>query len=208
MIEKFLKAKHWQLFILWFGLPMAAQVVFMVSAFSLAIKETQPDIESMFGGVALMLVIVLLAGGILMTWYWSLAMGLQSKIPEGIPMKTQRFTLFFFFPVIYIACFIGFFAYIMLHIFDDPDAVQPEMMFTSMAIIVPFHLFAIFCMFHTFYFVAKTIKTVELQRPVKFDDFIGEFFLIWFYVIGVWIIQPKINKIMDQQPVENPQIKY
>lgn len=41
---------------------------------------------------------------------------------------------------------------------------------------------------------AKTIKTVELQKKVTFSDFAGEFFLLWFSPIGIWILQPKINK--------------
>lgn len=70
------------------------------------------------------------------------------------------------------------------------------------AIILPLHLFSIFCMFHTFYFVAKTIRTVEFQQPVKFGDFAGELFLIWFFPIGIWILQPRINKILESSNIE------
>ncbi|WP_373551080.1 hypothetical protein [Haliscomenobacter sp.] len=51
--------------------------------------------------------------------------------------------------------------------------------------------FIFYCIYH----VAKTIKTVELQRKVTFSDFIAEFFLVWFFPIGVWILQPTINKL-------------
>ena len=44
---------------------------------------------------------------------------------------------------------------------------------------------------------AKALKTVEWQKPVTFSDFAGEFFLIWFFPIGIWIIQPRINKLFD-----------
>lgn len=57
------------------------------------------------------------------------------------------------------------------------------------------HLFSMFCLFYCLYFVAKTIKTAELQKETSFGDFAGEFFLIWFYPIGIWFIQPKINRI-------------
>ena len=60
------------------------------------------------------------------------------------------------------------------------------------AIIIPLHLFSMFCIF---YLIAKTIKTAELQRKVGFGDFAGEFFLLWFYFIGIWINQPKVNKL-------------
>ena len=54
-----------------------------------------------------------------------------------------------------------------------------------------------FGIFHTMYFAAKTIKCVELKRNVTFSDIAGEFFLIWFFPIGVWILQPRINKLID-----------
>ena len=66
------------------------------------------------------------------------------------------------------------------------------------AVIVPLHLFSMFCIFYSLYFVAKTFKTVELQREVNFSDFAGEFFMIWFYPIGIWIVQPKINKMIEK----------
>ena len=64
------------------------------------------------------------------------------------------------------------------------------------ALIIPFHLFAMFCIFYCLYFVSKVFKTVELQRKVAFSDFAGEFFMIWFFIVGIWIIQPKINKMI------------
>ncbi|WP_101311729.1 hypothetical protein [Labilibaculum manganireducens] len=64
-------------------------------------------------------------------------------------------------------------------------------------IIVPLHLFSMFCIFYCLYFVAKTFKTVELQREVSFFDFAGEFFMIWFFPIGIWIVQPKVNKMIE-----------
>jgi hypothetical protein len=70
------------------------------------------------------------------------------------------------------------------------------------AIIFPLHFFAMFCIFYCLYFVAKTFKTVELQREVTFSDFAGEFFLFWFFPIGVWIVQPKINKMIEEPITE------
>jgi len=59
------------------------------------------------------------------------------------------------------------------------------------------------------YIIARTIKTAELQRATRFDDFKGKFFLIMFFPIGIWFIQPRINKIITQdinnlnQPISN-----
>lgn len=42
---------------------------------------------------------------------------------------------------------------------------------------------------------AKTIESLEQKRNVPFSDYFLTFILILFSVIGVWIIQPKVNKI-------------
>jgi hypothetical protein len=63
------------------------------------------------------------------------------------------------------------------------------------ALIVPLNFIAMFCIVYCLYFIAKVLKTVELQRPVRFGEFARELFLIWFFPIGIWIIQPRINKL-------------
>ena len=44
--------------------------------------------------------------------------------------------------------------------------------------------------------IAKNIKTIELQKEVSFGGYIEEFFLLLFFPIGIWILQPKIRKIL------------
>lgn len=73
-------------------------------------------------------------------------------------------------------------------------------------VIVPLHLLSMFGIFYSMYFTAKTLKTVELQREVVFNDFAGEFFLLWFNFVGVWILQPRINKLVeDDNAIANPE---
>ena len=57
------------------------------------------------------------------------------------------------------------------------------------------HLVATFCMFYNLYFVAKSLKLVELQRPVGFYDYSGPLFLLWFFPAGIWVVQPRINRL-------------
>tara|TARA_B110000046_G_C13016331_1_gene408942 strand:+ start:1352 stop:1558 length:207 start_codon:yes stop_codon:yes gene_type:complete len=67
-----------------------------------------------------------------------------------------------------------------------------------MGIIFPLHLLSMFGIFHSLWFNAKVIKSIELHRTGTFGEFAGEFFLIWFFPIGIWFIQPKINKMMEE----------
>jgi hypothetical protein len=113
-------------------------------------------------------------------------------------MKVKKFKVFFIFPLVYMVVFMLFFSAMMSSLSANNPEPGEGLVGGLFAVVVPLHLFAMFCFLYTFYFVAKTFKTVELQREVTFGDFAGEFFLLWFYPVGVWILQPKINKMIKE----------
>jgi hypothetical protein len=43
--------------------------------------------------------------------------------------------------------------------------------------------------------VARNLAMAEKQEKVEFYDYAGAFFLLWFFFIGVWFIQPRINRM-------------
>jgi hypothetical protein len=197
-MEIFLRAKHWQLFLLTFAIPFSLQIVMMVNIFSHLLHQPDnvPDVTAVFSYLKLLPVIMVLYMGTLFGWQFSVATGLQKMVPSGVNMKVKKFKIFFFFPIVYITLILIFVSYVLTTInFSNPQAIDYRF-FMLFSLIIPIHLFSMFCIFYCLYFVAKTFKTVELQREVTFSDFVGEFFLIWFFPIGVWIIQPKINKII------------
>jgi len=139
-------------------------------------------------------------------WQWSVAIGLQKLVPQGIKMKVTKFKIFFMIPLVYILFFVGFVSLFITRVIGN-NGFPDNSMFLLFPLIFLVHMFAMFCIFYCIYFVAKTIKTVELQRPVTFGDFIGEFFMVWFSFIGIWILQPRINKFMEEyeQGVNSPE---
>lgn len=183
----FLKFRDWQLFLLTFGLPVMLQIVFMVGM--VLIRELQ----ILFLGLPL---IMLAYVSTFFGWVYSLGMNLQKKLPDTVKMNSTAFKILMVVVMFYMML-IGF---LMVRLFKGfSSAIQPDpvTMAGLMAIIFPLHLFVLFCIFYTFWFVAKSLKSVELQRPAGFGDFAGEFFLIWFYPVGLWFIQPRINRIFD-----------
>lgn len=194
MTSLFLKAKHWQIFLLVFAIPFALQIVIMFMLIQTSFESEAVDRESFFDSFSLMAVVFVLYIGGIFGWFWSAGVGLQEKIPQKFQLRTTTFKFFLLFPLIYMAFFIM--------LFVSPD----EWMFGDSGFIAQFfpagiigHLFSMFCIFYVMWFIAKTIKTAEEQRPVKFADFVGEFFLIWFFIIGIWILQPKINRLHSSQ---------
>jgi len=198
MTEKFLKAKHWQLFLLTFGIPMIFQFVMMGSMFANVATGNNPDPSFMFNYMKFFPIMMILFMGVFFGWFWSVAIGLQSKVPDVVKMKVKKFKIFFFIPMAYILFIILFMGIQMNGLMTGGTEPSGGLIGSLVAIIVPLHLFSMFCIFYSLYFVAKTFKTVELQREVKFSDFAGEFFMIWFYPIGIWIVQPKINKMIEE----------
>jgi hypothetical protein len=198
MINRFLKAKHWQLFLLTFGVPMVLYIFMMVSVITNIVIEERPEHDVMLRYLAIWPVIMIVSTGTLMGWIWSVVIGLHAHMPPGNAVSITRFKVFFFFPLIYMAIIVTTVSLVLLSWSGDPDFVKPSPVLIGVGVtaFILTHLFSMFCMFHSIYCVAKTVKAAEWRRSVTFSDFIGEFFLVWFFVIGVWILQPKINKII------------
>jgi len=189
MIEKFLKAKPWQIFLLLIGIPVISQIFLIVLMLTRISTEPNSHQDYMLDIFQFFPLIMIISTALFFGWFWSMAIGLQKFIPPKVTMNVKKFKILFSFPVLYISLF-------MIYIGATFYGFAPIEFFTSdkiILIIMPLHLFSMFCIFYMLYFVAKTIKTVELQKEVTFGEYIGEFFLLWFYLVGIWIIQPKIN---------------
>lgn len=179
-MNAFLKLKHWQLFLLMFAIPFFVQAIVM----TLTISNHNPRYIGILFPVVMLLYI-----GPFWGWFYALGINLNKKLPETVKMNLSRFKLFLFIPGIYILFLMS-----LLFAFFSGFSIR-EINPLIVLVIIPIHLFSIFCIFYCLYFNAKSLKAVELQKPVTFNDYSGEFFLIWFFFIGVWFIQPRINKL-------------
>lgn len=188
MVEKFLHAKHWQIFLPLFGIPAVFYFIVMGTMVSGLSTGQFPDSpELMFGYMKYFPFVILSVMFVFWGWYWAVGTGLQREIPEEAALKVWRFKAALSFNALYTIFFLSFFAYSFWS-FNRGIA-------QLLGVIVPFHFFAMFCVFYCMYFMAKTIKTAELQRRTHFGDCITDFFLIWFFPIGIWNLQPRINRI-------------
>lgn len=124
-------------------------------------------------------------------WFYTITTHFHKKLPADVTMDLTRYKIFTIVPFVYIMML--FISTPTMSINSDSDAF---------IWVLPIHLFSVYCIFYCLYFTAKTIKSVELQRPVVFGDFAGEFFLLWFFPIGIWIIQPKINRLFMEDQIE------
>ncbi len=196
------KWKHWQLFILMFAVPIIGNFIFLSAGISAAIENGDPS--TVFEIFSFLPMIMLIPMVIMFAWQWSIGVGLQKYLPANVKLPVGRFKFFLIFPAVYIFFFVILIVFLFSSFQEAAMSNQPpemEQLSTIMSyfvIIFLLHLFAMFCMFYCFYFCAKTYKSVLLQREATSSDYMGEFFLMWFNIIGVWIIQPKINELISR----------
>jgi hypothetical protein len=197
MISKIQKTKHWVLFTLMFGLPIFFQFVIGLILMLTLSAEGYPSILGFLSFFSLFPLIMILYIGVFFSWVWSIGIGLQKYIKEGIKLNTRLFKVFFFIPLIYILFLLLTFSTSFFPGVLDGNQFESHIGYI-LAMMIPLHLFSMFCMFFLIYFSAKTLKTAELHRKATLNDYIGEFFLFWFFPIGIWFIQPRINNIVSK----------
>jgi len=127
--------------------------------------------------------------GLYVGYLWTLGVNLKEKIPSNLKLKSGLFNIAMAYGLIYNIFFIVFSIFGFQYIRFSDSAANPLM------VIMPFHIIAMICMFYGLTFVARALVTAEKQTKVKADDYIGVFFMLWFFPIGIWFIQPRINKL-------------
>lgn len=120
---------------------------------------------------------MILAGGILFGWFYMLGSALYKKLPtdKGMNITFFRFNLAIAF------CY----------------TVTSSLFFASVnkLFILPLHFYAMFGVFYSMYFISKSLTIIETNENVKADRYLGTFFMLWFFPVGIWWVQPRINNI-------------
>lgn len=204
-----LHLKHWQLFLVVYGIPFAIYISIFATMFAtvFAVVGGQPDINSdgLFPGFTIGFGILFVTSWLaaivtLVSWMFQVGTGLYKKRPADSTLKIKRFYFAFFYPAGYMLfillgslCFVLYMTTIGKGNEPDPSA------FMWLLLIIPFHLFCMVCLLYTIYFVGKALKSVELGREAIAGEYISECVLVWMFFVGIWFIQPKVNKIFGEE---------
>jgi hypothetical protein len=174
-----LRLRHWQLFLLTWGLPIALNF--------LTFFNTGLPVLGVFP-----IMMILFTFGVF-GWVWAISTELHKKLPIEVKLNVGQFKIFFLIPIVYI---LGITIWMSSSFFGGSNG-QSDNMSAAIGLIIVLHLLSMVCIFLGLRFAAKTMKSVELGRMAKFGDYAGEFFLIWFSVAGVWVLQPRLNKLIE-----------
>lgn len=175
----FLQAQHWQVFAVLVGFGCVTEVV-VIYTYPKADSVTVP-ITSLIAAEIYYVCVVL--------WFWSLSSYLQSVIKPELRLNFGFLCFALSFPLIYMAFF---------QIIFERLITSPRWMFG----VFPLHLMAMFCVLFVLNFSAKSLVLAEKGVPVSFRGYAREFFLFWFFPVGIWFLQPRINRLYAEAPCQ------
>jgi hypothetical protein len=175
-----LRIKHWQLFLMTWGVPI------MMNFFT----ATNPNLLFKLFPVMMLFFIVGIFG-----WIWAIATELHGKLPAHVKLNVGRFKILFSIPILYMFAIIVY----MVYAFSTSSSTEVDSIAgVIVGFVIVLHLFSIVCIIIGLRFAAKTMRSVELGRMARFGDYVGEFFLMWFSIIGFWVLQPRLNKLTEE----------
>jgi hypothetical protein len=173
----FLRAKHWQLFLLFFIIP-----AFLGIAASVYTPTTFNSWKQLGPGAFICLGLMVLDTLCLLAWLLAIGWFLNSLQKPTVRLNLSFFRVASIYTPIYMLVF-----FIVILTSEPP-----------MQIIFTLHLFAMFCIFYVFYFVARSLTIVNKGRQVLLGEYAEPLVLLLLYPIGVWRIQPRINQLYAQ----------
>jgi CBS domain containing-hemolysin-like protein len=143
----FLRAKHWQIFLLFaIGYIAAAAAVFL----PLANARSSEDLLRVSLPFSVVMVLFTFC---LVAWLWSMGSFLNSIGQPALRLRPGFFRFALLYPAVYIVVFFVLFG-----------TAKPALI----AVIFPLHFFAMFCLFYDLYFVSKSLALIETRKQVSF----------------------------------------
>lgn len=123
--------------------------------------------------------------GIAIFFSWGLLVGhgLYNLLPERVDLNYNLFI---------INSFVWLASYVIVMVISDGEG----MTFNGVAALPGFYVFYAFL--HFLIFPARALRSIEKGRRADIGECIGDFFLIVFLPIGIWFLQPRINKVTER----------
>jgi len=171
----FLRGKPWQIFVVVAGLYAVGMSAIVDPMLPFPTPHAVVTRATMLSG----LVAAVSTLGLLV-WLWSMGSFFNSIVVTNLKMREGLFRTALVYPPVYIAWYISTFPISGIRKF-----------LVDFLLALP----GMFCVVYLFVFVSKTLVMTETGEPATFSDYAGPFFLLWFFPVGIWIIQPRVNRL-------------
>ncbi len=166
-MKKILSFRHWQLFIL----------IIVCGAW-----VSPSPLQEIINGIAFLTFII---------WVYSISFYGKEKITlfdeAGMNFNLFRINVFVILISVFVSqMFPAFFGTIHTETFSITDI---PLTFLG--------LYIFYAIFQVLFFTAKIIAMLTEKREVSFGDYFPNLLLLCFLFVGIWILQPKLNKIFS-----------
>lgn len=169
----YIKAKHWQVFIVLVG----TMFLFQLLMFSAVMNGRAPNFQAL---TVLTLFMAILFFG----WLWSISIACYKALPPNLATSPMPMKICLIYALIYLA--------VSGTLFFGQGRPLHGYVFVM-------HLLAMAAIFYSLGFTAKQLTKLEQRKEVAFPSYVGSFVNLWFFPIGVWFIQPKVNRLLGQK---------
>ena len=150
-------------------LEMRAWELFTALMIAMIVGSVMPGIGTIISGVALI------------GWLYFLGMATNQFIPSHMRVSNVFFIVRLSFSLVYIIIMAIYFTH------EVPNYA------------IPLHIVATFLVFSCLWTCSKTIVVAETQKDHGYDRYIGTFLLLWFLPVGIWFVQPRLNRLMTMK---------
>jgi hypothetical protein len=175
-----LRLKHWQLFLITWGVPIIINLATL----------SRPTLSIKLFPVMMIVFIIGILG-----WIWAISTQLHKKLPQHVNLNIRTFKIVFSIPIAYMLALTIWMMYQFYFRFPEGSSNIG----TIIIFVAVLHFASMVCVLIGLRFAAQTLRSVELGRLARFSDYATEFFLIWFSPIGFWILQPRLNRLMNSE---------
>ncbi len=170
----FLKLRHWELFLM-LGLPTIMSLMFKIPFKPLVVSAI---------GLFMMLVLFL--------WMFSIGSWCNRHLPESRQRNLLPYAVGLALPIVYLLMYI--FLYIP-QLQQGPPEKPPLWL-------LPMHMFSMVGIFYGLWYTASRLKSLQENEDADFMIFSSTFFLLFIFPLGLWLIQPEVNRLY--QKIEQP----
>src|ERR1700686_2777966 len=149
----FLRARHWQIFLLLVGVGIVSSIWLVVAAATIT-PENFRRITSLLAGFTCINMLFLLA------WFWAMGSFLNSIVEPALRLGIGFFRFAFIYPIFYFPLFL-----VIASSHSRP--IEPWWIPTVFAL----HFLGMFCLLYNLHFAAKTLVLAETRKPALFNDY-------------------------------------
>jgi hypothetical protein len=133
---------------------------------------------------------------IIAVWLYSLGVGLCRKTPPQAALRPAAFRVVLFLSL---ACHLAVLAY-GYFLFAQVSA-GGEFQWKQLLPVVPLCVISSVGLCYAFGFTAKALKTAERGQAVTFGEYVPELLGILIFPVGIWFIQPRVNKLVESSKI-------